>query len=208
MNIKIPNSLEEITLKKYLTILDLMVDENIEVANIKKVAIWCDLSINDVVKIPAIDLMEINDIINVTVNKACKFNPIIKVNGVEYGFIPNLEKMSTSEYIDLTMYLGKDFLRSMAVMYRPIKKKTRELYLIEDYKGADNYKDFLNCKASDYVGATLFFYNLMSDLMAIFPQYLKENLTEEQLATLELNGVGMSQLTELLTETGSIMKVS
>ena len=106
--------------------------------------------------------------------------------------------MKSGEYIDLTNNLGKDILASMAVMYRPITRKFKDVYDIEKYNGTDNKEIFKNAPISVYLGAQVFFWNLTNDLLKLMPQYLEKELTAEQLADLEKNGVGLSQLNELV----------
>ena len=101
------------------------------------------------------------------------------------------------EYIDLTNNLGKDILASMAVMYRPITRKFKDVYDVEKYNGTDNKEVFKNAPISVYLGAQVFFWNLTNDLLKLMPQYLEKELTAEQIVDLEKNGVGLSQLKEL-----------
>ena len=130
-------------------------------------------------------------------NEKPKFQKTFLLDGKEYGFIPNLEQMKSGEYIDLTNNLGKDILASMAVMYRPITRKFKDVYDIEKYKGTDDKEIFKNAPISVYLGAQVFFWNLTNDLLKLMPQFLEQELTEEQKADLEKNGVGLSQLSEL-----------
>ena len=131
-------------------------------------------------------------------NEKSKFQKTFYLDGKEYGFIPNLEQMKSGEYIDLTNNLGKDILASMAVMYRPITRKFKDVYDIEKYNGTDNKEIFKNASISVYLGAQVFFWNLTNDLLKLMPQYLEKELTAEQIADLEKNGVGLSQLSELV----------
>jgi hypothetical protein len=125
------------------------------------------------------------------------------INGVRFGFIPNLETVTSGEFIDLENYLKEDIFKAMAVMYRPIKKQHKDLYSIEKYSGTDKYADVMrNAPTSAYIGATVFFYNLLNELLNAMPDYINKNLTDLEHQTLEKNGVGMSQLMQLLTMTG------
>ena len=102
--------------------------------------------------------------------------------------------MKSGEHIDLTNNLGKDILASMAVMYRPITRKFKDVYDIEKYNGTNNKEIFKNTPISVYLGAQVFFWNLTNDLLKLIPQYLEKELTAEQLADLERNGVGLPSL--------------
>ena len=64
------------------------------------------------------------------------------MNGVEYGFIPNLDDMTLGEYVDLDTYISQwDRMEyAMAVLYRPIKDKYKQKYNIEEYTATDQEK--------------------------------------------------------------------
>ena len=203
LEVRIPETLEEIKLKDYIQMVNLLSnseDEHELVIKIKLASIATGLSLEDIVKIPAIELNEIFEYVVNMLNTKPKFNPIIKVNGKEYGFIPDIESLQTSEYLDLTLYYGNDFLKTIAILYRPVKQRIKNLYSIEEYKGLKDIEIYNEFPASAYVSCMLFFYDLMNDLLKIIPQYLEENLTEEQKAILEKNGGGISHLTNLLEE--------
>lgn len=203
LNVTIPESLEEIKLKDYIKIVNLLSnsdDEHELVVKIKLASLVTGLSLEDIVKIPANELNDIFEHIISILNKTPKFEQIIKVDGIEYGFIPDMESLSTAEYLDLSLYFGNDIAKTTAILYRPIKQKVKRLYSIQDYKGIKDIEVYDNFPASAYVSCMVFFYDLMNDLLKTIPQYLEENLTEEQKATLEKNGAGILHLTNLLEE--------
>lgn len=203
LEVNIPESLKEIKLKDYIKIVNLLSnseDEHELVIKIKLASIITGLSLEDIVKIPAMELNGIFEYVVKILNEKPKLEPTIKVNGVEYGFIPDMETLKTNEYLDLTLYFGNDILKTIAILYRPIKRKIKNLYTIEDYKGVNDIEAYKDFPASAYVSCMLFFYNLMNDLLKTIPQYLEENLTMEEKLNLEVNGAGISQLTKLLEE--------
>ena len=57
------------------------------------------------------------------------------MNGVEYGFIPDLDELSLGEYIDLDGNISKweQMHIAMNVLYRPIKNSKAGKYNIVDY---------------------------------------------------------------------------
>ena len=85
---------------------------------------------------------------------------IIKHNGIEYGFIPNLDEITVGEQADLSMYLTdwQKFDLALGVLYRPIKLKKGGKYLIEDYSGKPTKLDLPLDVA---FGAYFFFVNLV-----------------------------------------------
>lgn len=196
---RVPNSLNEITIDKYLKAIDIIENEDVElVVMLRLLNLFSGLSIEKLTEYPLAELDKNYQHIAKVLNEKPKFQKTFFLDGKEYGFIPNLEQMKSGEYIDLTNNLGKDILASMAVMYRPITRKFKDVYDIEKYKGTDEKEIFKNAPISIYLGAQVFFWNLTNDLLKLIPQYLEAELTEEQKADLEKNGVGLSQLKELV----------
>ena len=196
---RVPNSLQEITIDKYIKAIDIIENEDVELAvMLRLLNLFSGKSIEQLVEYPLAELDKNYQQIAKVLNEKPKFQKTFILDGKEYGFIPNLEQMKSGEYIDLTNNLGKDILASMAVMYRPITHKYRDVYDIEKYKGTDNKEIFKNASISVYLGAQVFFWNLTNDLLKLMPQYLEKELTAEQIADLEKNGVGLSQLSELV----------
>lgn len=96
------------------------------------------------------------------------FYPTFKHKGIEYGFIPNLDKITTGEYIDLD-YLQSDeesLHKVMAILYRPVDKKYKGTYTIKKYD-PDNMADtvMLETDVKYYLGAMVFFYHLSNELL-------------------------------------------
>lgn len=73
-----------------------------------------------------------------------QFYKKIKIDGTEFGAIPNLDDMSFGEYIDLCEKMDDihQWGRAMQVMYRPITEKRKvagvERYSIEPYHGTND----------------------------------------------------------------------
>ena len=103
-----------------------------------------------------------------------------EINGTEYGFIPNLSKMSTGEFIDLENYLNSDnkqLHKIMAILYRPITNKIGTLYDIEKYEGTDKHSDImLKVDATIILGAMVFFYNLSNSLLHLTNTYIQKKM--------------------------------
>ena len=196
---RVPNSLQEITIDNYIKAIDIIENEDVELAvMLRLLNLFSRLSLEQLVEQPLAELDKNYQQIAKVLNEKPKFQKTFFLDGKEYGFIPNLEQMKSGEYIDLTNNLGKDILAAMAVMYRPITRKFKDVYDIEKYKGTDNKEIFKNAPISVYLGAQVFFWNLTNDLLKLMPQFLEQELTEEQKADLEKNGVGLSQLSELV----------
>ena len=94
---------------------------------------------------------------------------IITIDGVEYGFEPNLSQMSYGAYADITQYkdltIDKNWAKIMSVLYRPIKHKKSDMYSIEAYDGVMREELFLKVGMDVHFGTLFFFVNLLMDLL-------------------------------------------
>lgn len=94
---------------------------------------------------------------------------IITIDGVEYGFEPNLSQMSYGAYADITQYkdltIDKNWAKIMSVLYRPIKHKKGDMYSIEAYDGVMREELFLKVGMHVHFGTLFFFVNLLMDLL-------------------------------------------
>ncbi len=113
-----------------------------------------------------------------------KLKRIIEINGVEYGFHPDLDSISLGEYADIEQFIKNGIDSSlpelMAVLYRPIKLKKNEIYIIEPYDGDIRLRaeEMKLMSAEQVQSALVFFYTLGKVLSEIMPLYLMERLKE------------------------------
>ena len=188
MKVIVPENLDDVTLKQYLSFKKLSQREDLKEIDLlkRKVTIFTGISNKDVKKIVAKDLMELSQDIDKALNKPFVFKNKIVLNGVKYGFIPNFDKISFAEYIDLREY-SKDieeekFLdRLMAILYRPISKEDSfGNYLIEKYNGTDdNINQIQEMPISVLKGAMGFFLNLQKELLLNIQRYTQAELMKE-----------------------------
>lgn len=88
----------------------------------------------------------------------------LTIDGVEYGFHPDLETMTVGEYADLETYfveLYKNWDRVLGILYRPVVNKSMGRYEIETYNpDKHNGQVFKDVTADVLQSVTLFFYRL------------------------------------------------
>jgi hypothetical protein len=93
----------------------------------------------------------------------------INIDGVEYGFEPNLSKMTYGAYADIskfdTIAIDDNWAKIMNILYRPVNKKTGDMYSIQTYTGDDNYTKFLDVPMDVHFGALFFLSNLQLSLL-------------------------------------------
>jgi len=102
-----------------------------------------------------------------------------KFNDIEYGFIPNLDEITTAEFIDLDEYMkeGKQLHKIAAFLYRPVIKSASDTYQIEKYEGTQKYAEVM--RGVNYkiiLGALVFFWNLRNSLLAVSDTFIKKSL--------------------------------
>lgn len=179
IELTIPTTLNDIKLAQYQKFLSIAKDnEEGEFLQQKMVQLFCGIDLKDVASIRYKDVAEITANINNLFTKENKFIQRFKMGGVEFGFIPNLDEMSTGEYMDLDTYITDwdTMHNAMAVLYRPITNKLGNKYQIEEYKGSVTYADVMRHAPLDVVlGAMVFFYNLGNDLLKSTVNYLEKN---------------------------------
>lgn len=208
IELTIPTTLNDIKLVQYQKFLK-VVEENEEGEFVqqKMVQLFCGIDLKDVASIRYKDVAEITANINNLFTKENHFIQRFKMGGVEFGFIPNLDEMSTGEYMDLDTYITDwdTMHNAMAVLYRPITNKLGNKYQIEDYKGSVTYADVMRHAPLDVVlGAMVFFYTLGNDLLKSTINYLEENQEVQNILTkhnLENVGDGIQVSMLLLKET-------
>jgi len=210
MNIKlnVPNKLSEIALSdyvKYLKILEINEDdENSDVFVQQKVLeIFCGVPYNESLEFKMSDVSKIVNVINNTLSEQPSLVKSFKLGDTEFGFIPKLDDMSFGEYIDIDTNIGDwdNMYRVMSVLYRPIKQKSGEKYLIDEYKG-DLYHDAMRHTPMDAVISSLvFFYNLGKELSMAMIDFLgtetEGDLMQHQISMSDT--VGITQFRHLLS---------
>jgi hypothetical protein len=106
----------------------------------------------------------------------------IKIDGVEYGFEPNLSKMAYGAYLDITkndtFTIDENWAKIMSVLYRPVKRKGMGTYEIAEYDGNVDENKFLDVPMDVHYGALFFFVRLLTALPSVI---LKSMMDSEKL---------------------------
>jgi hypothetical protein len=212
IEITVPTSLNEITLEQYQKFLKIA-EENPEgnFLNAKMIEIFCGIPLSDSYKLKMSSVSAIidilNEMLNVTPNHVEKFT----LNGVQYGFIPDLDEISLGEYIDLDNNISSwaEMHKAMNVLYRPIKIKKGDKYSIEDYD-VSNPQALKDMPLDAAIGAVFFFLNLGLELSkhTILYSNLEEMEDIQEQLILEENGVGINHFMLSLEEMLQDLKIS
>ena len=187
--LKVPESLNEISLKQYQEFLKLDEELNEDFLNQKLIEIFCGVKLSHVLLISIADVRRITDDLKQLLQQQPKHVNTFKVKGQEFGMIPNLEEMSFGEYVDLDTYISdwETMHKAMAVLYRPIKTKIKDQYELVEYSGASEFSDLMQYMPLSVVfGAMVFFYDLGNELLKATQSYLTQELVEMS-TTMEAN---------------------
>jgi len=212
LNIKIPTSLKEITLrqyKKFLKIQENTKDEKF--LNAKMIEIFCGVKLENVMLLKLKDSLEITQVLSKLFEEKPPLVNTFKLNKIEYGFHPNLDDMTLGEYIDLDTFIGdwENIEKAMSVLYRPILVKLKDKYSIEEYK--INKEELMLDMPMDAVMSSIFFlWNLGLELSKIMTNSLEEEETEilTQYLTSVGSGDGITAFSASLTRILQDLKVS
>lgn len=209
----VPSKLSEIPLLHYQKFIEETKDsDDEEYIGQRLIERLCGVELKDIIKIKQKDIFNLTAHFNELFKAKKEFIHRFKIKDVEFGFIPDLENISSGEYIDLEKYL-KDvntLHKAMAVMFRPITKVKGDKYEIEEYKSALNYSELMVYAPLDVVlGAQVFFWNLGQELLKAIPTYLEMQMMKMKKAerqilaeklNLQNNGDGIHQFMNSLRE--------
>ena len=180
------NSWQDVTLDKWLKLIELQdltptqeAIESIALLSTMPKKLVRQLNIADV----SIIMQKIKDVENTS---ATKFKNIITIEGKDYGFHPDLEELTLGEWADIETFIQKDIQKHLpeicAILYRPVKEKGKDAYIIEAYDGNINVRaeKFKRMKAEQVQQALVFFWTFVSVLSRITVSYLTEVIQKIQ----------------------------
>jgi len=206
VNLRIPTTLNDVTLKQYqeFSKLESKLDEtNDATIQLKIVEIFCNVPEIVVRNMKATDIAEVCEIINTMFDVQHQLINRFTLNGVEYGFIPELDDMSFGEYMDLDTFIGDNdnLHRALNVLFRPIEHKRGNRYKIKDYN-PDTSEEAKEFPLDVVLGAIIFFYNLGKDLSMVMLNSLgkKNEKALAQHLLSQQSGDGLTHSMESLTE--------
>jgi hypothetical protein len=134
--------------------------------------------------------------------KDTKLKKIIEIEGQQYAFHPNLDELSLGEYADIESFikagLEKSMPEIMAVLFRPIVEREKDVYAIAAYDGkiAIRAEKMKQMSAEQVQSALVFFWHFVMGLCEIMPSFLVERTQEIakdlEMKTSQKSGVGLA----------------
>ena len=184
---KLINSWSDVTLSTWLSLIDFETGTKTEEAT-ETIAALSDIPKKLIKELSLSDVAVIMSKIGELQQKQdTKLKRIIEINGVEYGFHPDLDSISLGEYADIEQFIKngieKNLPELMAVLYRPVKDKKNDIYIIDAYDGDIRLRteEMKQMSAQQVQSALVFFYTLGKELSEILPLYLMEQLKETKM---------------------------
>jgi len=178
ISVEIPSDYESITIKQYK-------EFHSATTELERIMAICSVTKEEAEKIPIRHYGELIEIFAEGLRKeTAKHFQIIRLNGREYGFIPNLYDISVGEYIDLTEYakdIKKNIVKIAGILYRPITIRVNEQYQIEPYSIKENElrEEELSAMTLEvFNGAMVFFSTLHDELHNTSSDFLSQQIKE------------------------------
>ena len=191
IEISIPQSYEDITLRKYLALQKELknYEDNEEAQAAVLVTYLCGIDSDDLIGLGRADYVNISaEISNWIGNTTYPLQQFISIDGVEYGLEPNLSNMSYGAYADITQYdtitIDDNWAKIMSILYRPVTKKVRDTYEIERYTGRIDSDKFLDVPMHIHFGCLFFFVHLSTDLVKSILNSTKEAVTQPNIKSI------------------------
>ena len=182
---KLIDSWSDVTLSTWLSLIDFKEGTKTEEAT-KTIAALTDIPKRLVQELALSDVVNIMSKIGELQEKQdTKLKNLIEINGVEYGYHPDLSEITLGEYADIEQFM-KDGIDSnlpelMSVLYRPVKRKNDNgVYIIDGYDGDIRLRaeEMKLMTAEQVQSALVFFYNFGKVFSEIMLSCLMDQLKE------------------------------
>ena len=179
------NSWSDVTLETWLKLIDFETGTKTEEAT-ETIAALSDIPRRLVKELALSDVAALmSKIGELQANQDSSLKRIIELNGIEYGYHPDLDSISLGEYADIEQFIKNGIETSlpelMAVLYRPVKQKHKNgVYIINAYDGDIRMRaeEMKQMSAEQVQSALVFFYTFAKALSEIMPSFLTEKLKE------------------------------
>lgn len=197
LTIKVPKDYSAINLKQYLQFRDELENYKDDPDAIETILLHyiCGVPAEFVSKIDSETYIKIKrDLSSFMNNTDYPLQKFITIDGVEYGFEPNLSRMSYGAYLDIAKYdtitIDKNWAKMMDILYRPVTNKTGALYEIKPYDGSINEDKWYDVGMDIHFGTLFFFSDLLKDLVNSTQKSLMgvEGISQNIKSVLERNG--------------------
>lgn len=202
ISLKIPTSYDDITLKQWLTLQKELTNYEGDEDATTALLLYhlCGLEPIWLKGISVEDYNMLKTELGAFIAKTdLELQRFIWIDGVKYGFEPNLSDIAYGAYADITRYgqitIDDNWAKIMDILYRPVESESFGKYRIHTYTGDIQPDKWLDVPMSAHFGALFFLFNLLTDLLSATLKYSME--TEAPLnikPILQRSGEAMLQL--------------
>ena len=197
IKISVPENIADITLDQYFKFEALRAREEslTEQGMIERViSLFTGMKKQDVKKLVYTDYEGLMAQIIAACEQSVEFENRFTLDGVEYGFIPNLDEITTAEYVDLST-IGmslKDMHKIMAILFRRVTHEDSfGNYEIMPYShNKENDEIMRRCPMNIVNGALVFFCSLSKQLKKAIQKSTSQAEEKNKQRTILKNGVG------------------
>jgi len=184
ISITVPTEWKDITIAEYQRYLQLCKTKR-KTKDDEIIAMFCKVDKSLIKKVKLKDKKLLVEKINNFVNSknVAKLKKRIEFKGKKYGFIPNLSKITTGEFVDIEEYgkeINDNLHRLMSVLYREIDKEVNQYYSVKPYDPDElEINKFKDLPMDVTLSAIDFFFrlgkNLLEDLNSYSLEVMKKN---------------------------------
>lgn len=180
MRLEIPSRLDELTIPVYRRVMSLNEEKQSDSAKAERlVSLLAGIPISEIRKMTQKSFDKVGRTIAQMkpVEKSYALDVFYEHDGIQYGFIPNLDKITVGEMTDLEFMCSDttaNLEKIMSVLYRPVTERHGPFYSVKDYEGV-NEKPFLEMPIRQAMGALNFFFHLgLASLSSINSSFKEE----------------------------------
>jgi hypothetical protein len=177
--VTVPTEWKDITIAEY--------QRYLQIANSKRktrddeiVSMFCKIDKEFIKKLKLKDKKILVDKVNKFVNSKneLELEKRIEFKGKKYGFIPNLSRITTGEFVDIEEYgknVNENLHRIMSVLYREVDNEVGKFYSVKPYDPDELEIDkFKELPMSITLSAIDFFFRLGKNLLEDLNNYSME----------------------------------
>ena len=183
-NFNLITSWADVTLDKWIKLIEAQTGTKAKEAR-ETIAIMSDIpkSLIDEMALKDVAIL-MSKLSELQAEKDTKLKKIIEIEGQQYAFHPNLDDLTLGEYADIESFikagLEKKMPEIMAVLFRPITEREKNVYAIAAYDGkiAIRAEKMKQMSAEQVQSALVFFWHFVMGLCEIMPSFLVEQTQE------------------------------
>ena len=183
-NYNLITSWADVTLDKWIKLIEAQTGTKAKEAR-ETIAIMSDIpkSLIDEMALKDVAIL-MSKLSELQAEKDTKLKKIIEIEGQQYAFHPNLDDLTLGEYADIESFikagLEKKMPEIMAVLFRPITEREKNVYAIAAYDGkiAIRAEKMKQMSAEQVQSALVFFWDFVMGLCEIMPSFLVEQTQE------------------------------